>query len=721
MAARQAGQFRFDVDAALLFELGEQLVARKSIALAELVKNAYDADATKVVLTLNGVTVPGGSIVVEDNGSGMPYEVVRDEWMRIATTSKAKTATTPRFGRAITGAKGVGRFATRRLAHRLVLTTRVNRRDGALDETQVIFDWDDFRAGERLIDVPVEYRRRTLESGHTGTRLELQQAREIWSLSEVRDVRNDLQSLTPPFTSASSGASKVVQTAAFDVELVAPEFPEVEGSVLAKFLSAAVAVLEGLVGVDGVPTYTLRLRGRRTPFRLTATDLVLPELNGASLEVHFFRYEREWFVGTGMSVGSARELATSFAGVKIYLDGFRVFPYGDPGDDWLNLDADRGRRRTGVDAIVQAILPDTDNQRPLLQLPGNNNLFGAVFVSRDVHRGLRPTISRERFVANEAFMELTRFARVGIEWMVVQRAQVELRSSVGRLSRSRSSLPPDQVVSQGVSALRDHASSMSASRASIFNADLDEFQRSVAEAQSVQLEKVRVLRVLAAAGTMWLIFVHQLRGALDTLRRLVVDLQGGGAAAASALTRLKTWADVLEAQASELGLLLGRSNRQESRTLAISPVVEQVLATFAGYADERGIEFENAVPSGLRTPPIRPAELHAILINLITNALKAVLESTERRIRVEGRPRDGGVEFSVLDTGVGVRRRDRERVFEPFETTSSPDPVLGVGTGLGLALVRDIVSEHAGTVKFVDPIEPWKAEIVVRLPPGLGR
>lgn len=52
----ETGNLHFSVDARLLFELGEQLVARKSVALAELVKNAYDADATKVTVRLNGVT-----------------------------------------------------------------------------------------------------------------------------------------------------------------------------------------------------------------------------------------------------------------------------------------------------------------------------------------------------------------------------------------------------------------------------------------------------------------------------------------------------------------------------------------------------------------------------------------------------------------------------------------------------------------------------------------
>ena len=87
---------RFGVDAGLLFELGERLVTRPSIALSELIKNAYDADATQVTVLMENVKAkedethdrsashrqrPIGSILIEDNGSGMTFEDVRDHWM----------------------------------------------------------------------------------------------------------------------------------------------------------------------------------------------------------------------------------------------------------------------------------------------------------------------------------------------------------------------------------------------------------------------------------------------------------------------------------------------------------------------------------------------------------------------------------------------------------------------------------------------------------------
>src|SRR5258708_1902725 len=96
----------FTVDAALLRELGERLVGRPHIALAELIKNSYDADATLVE-----IEVGSDEITVRDNGNGMTLDQFRDYWMRIGSPHKERQASSSRFKRPLTGSKGVGRLA----------------------------------------------------------------------------------------------------------------------------------------------------------------------------------------------------------------------------------------------------------------------------------------------------------------------------------------------------------------------------------------------------------------------------------------------------------------------------------------------------------------------------------------------------------------------------------------------------------------------------------
>jgi len=94
-------QIPFDVDAALLRELGERLVGRADIAVAELVKNAYDADASLV-----RIQIDKDCIVVEDDGHGMSEGEFRSFWMRIGSPHKAAQRISRSLRRPLTGFKG---------------------------------------------------------------------------------------------------------------------------------------------------------------------------------------------------------------------------------------------------------------------------------------------------------------------------------------------------------------------------------------------------------------------------------------------------------------------------------------------------------------------------------------------------------------------------------------------------------------------------------------
>src|SRR5579864_1575243 len=110
--------YHFSVDTKLFRELGELLVGRESIALAELIKNAYDADAMEVRLYGENLDDPDhGLIQISDDGIGMSDEEFRNGYLRIA--GRTRTSGDPRsrrFKRRYTGAKGVGRLAAHKLA-----------------------------------------------------------------------------------------------------------------------------------------------------------------------------------------------------------------------------------------------------------------------------------------------------------------------------------------------------------------------------------------------------------------------------------------------------------------------------------------------------------------------------------------------------------------------------------------------------------------------------
>jgi len=217
---------------------------------------------------------------------------------------------------------------------------------------------------------------------------------------------------------------------------------------------------------------------------------------------------------------------------------------------------------------------------------------------------------------------------------------------------------------------------------------------------------------------------HQLRAVVDGIRAIQTDLADLKPYVSPAVHRaydvildeMRKWRELVTHQVSQLGFLLGTRTRKRRRRLALREVVKNVTMPLALYMIDYGVEFENQVPANLRTPPIFEAELHAVLLHILTNALKAVQARETRQIAVKAKREEDGVHIFMLDTGSGIEPDRREEVFKPFVTSSAPDPILGVGTGLGLKIVRDILANYDGTARFVDAEAPWHTCIEIFLP-----
>ncbi len=109
------------------------------------------------------------------------------------------------------------------------------------------------------------------------------------------------------------------------------------------------------------------------------------------------------------------------------------------------------------------------------------------------------------------------------------------------------------------------------------------------------------------------------------------------------------------------------------------------------------------------------AELHAIVINVFTNALKAVRGRDDRRIEARGGTRGNRIYIQLLDTGRGLDIPP-DKAFLPFETTSLPDNILGEGTGLGLYIVQALAGNYNGAAQFIDAPAPWRTCIEIEFP-----
>jgi len=418
------GEAFFDVDSRLLFELGEKLVTNRAIALAELVKNAYDADATYIDISMKNIKKPGGAIRIVDNGLGMTLTTFKKTWMRIATIDKKENPISKKYGRKKAGEKGIGRFACRRLSKKLVMTSVAETEERNKEEIYAEFDWSTFTPGSDVDKIPVKYSVKPVDKETpTGTTLVLKNTNDVWTAWDIRHLRNQLTELISPITfEPERGLEKAPEE--YDPGFVirrfyCPEFPMEEMKLDTSFLKNAWAKLSGRVDENGVATYKVRVTNKivneiEKTFRKSDA---FKYLKNAKLEVYIFSYRPDLFKDSEWSVGKAREIGRERGGVKVYADNFRVFGYSEKGDDWLKVDYDRARSLTGFDEEIMEYIEE--DKRPGLRLFMNRQLFGYVAFKREDNPLLEITVNRERLIENDAFEELRKFTRLGINFATI--------------------------------------------------------------------------------------------------------------------------------------------------------------------------------------------------------------------------------------------------------------------------------------------------------------
>ena len=204
--------------ARLLTMLGDQLIKNERIALVELIKNAYDADADRVEIRFEDFNKDmshneASRIVVRDDGTGMKFETVRTQWMNPAAPQKYLdkldgSGKTPGKKRVIQGDKGIGRFAVLKLGRVVTITTRPDEADL---ETVLVYNFSRFddefvsendkRKDIFLDEIKVECLQSEptkLPGAEHGTMIEIQNLKGIWNETIIKQLCRDVSNLTDP-------------------------------------------------------------------------------------------------------------------------------------------------------------------------------------------------------------------------------------------------------------------------------------------------------------------------------------------------------------------------------------------------------------------------------------------------------------------------------------------------------------------------------------------
>ena len=416
--------------ARLLQLLGDQLIGSPRLAVFELVKNGYDADAEDVIVTLAGIRSDNPTITVLDNGDGMTLDIIRDVWLVPAHDYRARQrleGKRTRLNRLPLGEKGVGRFAVHKLGDKIELITRA----AGQPEVVVEIDWRALLKQTFLAEAEVSIRTRGPEvflGKTTGTKIVVSELREkSWTRGEVRRLFRQITSISSPFSKRSDR---------FEAILEVPDHPEwIEGMPDVHALVKAAPwhfhfSFDGKItwdyqfrGIPGVKVEPRTALGKDEVLRIsepkdmdergaelgTKSDRARKVVADASMldgigpisgEIYVWDRDREILAKLG-ETSLIQNFLDENGGVRIYRDGIRVYSYGEPGDDWLGLDLRR----------VQT--PTRNISR--------NIVLGVLDLSLEESSGLVEKTNREGFVETKTYKRLRQLVLGALSLLEVER------------------------------------------------------------------------------------------------------------------------------------------------------------------------------------------------------------------------------------------------------------------------------------------------------------
>ena len=732
----ERGTLSFSVETRVLRELGERLVKQPEVAIVELIKNAYDADSVECVVRYD----PRGRIVVEDGGSGMTLDRFKNAWMRIGTSSKEFTPYSARYGREITGEKGIGRFAVRFLGRALRLESVADDASlGVRTKLTARFNWPRFDRNEDLGNVEVPYRLVEARSAlTTGTKLVITRLRAPAARLDLHAVRTGSIGILTPlralFSQTVGGDGYAVEgdeDPGFSLRLQSDggaDEADVAGQVLEAYVLRATLSVVG----DNLDLEIFK-RGRRKPY-LRIADSYKNEVGGVEADIRFYPRRKGAFTGLPVDGRLAQKWIRDNHGVAVFDRKFRVQPYGSERDDWLQLQTDAARNRREPRsqlagkhfAMSQAVKLDT-KQNWMLRLPQSMQLVGLVCVNGrrasdelGDGEGLIASADREGFLENKAFRELRDLVRGAVEAIafadrkIQQEEEARARAEQLKTARAETKAAMEEVETNPHIAEEDRSRIVAVLAQSQI---LLEQQGEESREREQQLEVMSLLGVVAGFMT------HEFGIALAELESTKRSLD----ALAKKRPRYGETVDAFAKHIKQLEEFVTYSSGyiRGARTLPnkpypVGPRLRQVKRVFGRYATERRIDVDLEVDGGLEAPLVPVSLYNGLALNLFTNALKAVTAKTgDARGKISFRAwNDERWHYlEVSDTGIGIPAVLRERVFDPlFTTTGSRNDPLGSGMGLGLTLVRRGAEAFGGRATVVPSGEGFATAVRVRLP-----
>lgn len=687
--------FRFESRLAKL--LGRQSVTNERDAIFELVKNGYDADATKVDVIFSNLMDGTGKIIVRDNGGGMTKHDIENKFMVVATSSKIRETTT-KGGRSVVGEKGIGRFAMERLGTK---TTIISYPQNESTAYKLTIDWDRYEVeGTTFDEIGNEFETFQKEDAKKhGIEIVSENLRDKWDDEKIRGLSKKLGLLLIP--------EGFKQKLPFEITLTAPEFGLTETTVKSNLLDKAPYKL-----VAKLQDNRIHLQIWEKGKKIVSVEKGNHIIESASMRCGPAIYrmwgfpfdkpgENQWTKYYGIRhLDALRDFLNENHGIKIYRDGFRVMPYGERGIDWTERGA-AARRRSGVLPI--------------------HNMTGWVEITATDNPELITTTTRHRLIEDEKFEDLRNFLiesdyvldKHMYEQRVAKRQEIKknVPNELEQVAKKINNLEIlDEIKKPLIRNLKD---------CSVYLKELEEEHE---RDQERLMYKVEAYRNLASLGLTTAAIAHEINihlgNILSISERLKRHLETGHLSNSDLLKISIELTSSTQYVHDYMGFIRHFSSTLKSDEPAfrkklvmnLKQELETSFKWFEHYFKRYNIKPQVDLPDDLEVLMFR-SDLQSIFTNLMSNSIKAIQrerssldeitsakKSNKIRISLATNPRITSLQIIYSNDGPPINPKIADKIFETFVSDYNELDKTSMGSGLGLSLVKEILESYGGEI-----------------------
>jgi len=691
--ASKTEQIPFKLHPRVFAALGADLITNDVVAVIELVKNSYDAFATRVDVRFGVDQKRGAYLEIEDNGCGMGRSTIEDVWCMVATPFRSQNPVS-KMGKRIrraAGEKGLGRLSAARLGSRLEMRTMA-----ANDLCwRVSVNWSELSSMESIDScfVDVTSIGEDIPFKKSGTLIRIFDLKSDWDEDKICDLRENLSRLISPFAQINDFRIFLAPPGSTDefeqVEISAPEFlskPKYairghvakKGSVHAKYEFSPIRVGTG--------------KARTTNLTLTWEQIVkandeLTKYKENDSRCGSFEFEiRAWDIASG----DTEEIAESFnenksdvrktikahKGISVYRDGILVLPKSENARDWLGLDL---RRISKVGTRLST-----------------SQIVGYVSVSAESNPRIKDKSDREGLMANDSTVAFQGILKAIVYLLENERDKDRIKpADEEKLVDLFEDLTAEDLLAEMVAIVDEGAPAADALPI------LNEFNKKITDVKNAIKKRFIYYSRLATIGTIAQMLVHEIRNRTTIFGSFVRYISKHVDADPSLTSKVEQAANAInsvEQLADTFAPLASRSFRRRRRDSILEDSVNRCLAFVT--KDIEDMKIRVYIPTTKTRVAVDPGELDAIILNLINNAvywLKQAKKNKKLEFRLSRYDHGGRVKLSVHDSGPGVPEEDAKRVFLPG-VTRKPG-----GIGMGLTVASELVAEYGGEMFLSQP------------------